>query len=62
ELNDISRDPPPFCSAGLGRRFFSLASNNYRPHVPLVPEIAHVYNTDYPRYEATAREWTRKYA
>jgi ubiquitin-conjugating enzyme E2 D/E len=29
---------------------------------PLVPEIAHVYKTDPARYEATAREWTRKYA
>ncbi|EEH49934.2 ubiquitin-conjugating enzyme E2-16 kDa [Paracoccidioides brasiliensis Pb18] len=29
------------------------------PDDPLVPEIAHVYKTDRPRYEATAREWTR---
>jgi ubiquitin-conjugating enzyme E2 D/E len=29
---------------------------------PLVPEIAHVYKTDPARYEATAREWARKYA
>ncbi|PVH93389.1 ubiquitin-conjugating enzyme [Periconia macrospinosa] len=32
------------------------------PHEPLVPEIAHVYLTDRARYNATAREWTRKYA
>ncbi|CAB5200718.1 unnamed protein product [Rhizophagus irregularis] len=32
------------------------------PDDPLVPEIAHVYKTDRTRYEATAREWTRKYA
>lgn len=32
------------------------------PDDPLVPEIAHVYKTDRVRYEATAREWTRKYA
>lgn len=32
------------------------------PDDPLVPEIAHIYKTDIPRYEATAREWTRKYA
>lgn len=32
------------------------------PDDPLVPEIAHVYKTDRPKYEATAREWTRKYA
>jgi hypothetical protein len=29
---------------------------------PLVPEVAHVYMIDRSRYEATAREWTRKYA
>lgn len=32
------------------------------PDDPLVPEIANVYKTDRARYEATAREWTRKYA
>jgi len=32
------------------------------PDDPLVPEIAHIYKTDRARYEATAREWTRKYA
>jgi len=32
------------------------------PDDPLVPEIAHVYKTDRPRYETTAREWTRKFA
>lgn len=32
------------------------------PDDPLVPEIAHVYKSDRPRYEASAREWTRKYA
>jgi ubiquitin-conjugating enzyme E2 D/E len=32
------------------------------PDDPLVPEIAHVYKTDRARYEATAREWTRKFA
>jgi ubiquitin-conjugating enzyme E2 D/E len=32
------------------------------PDDPLVPEIANLYKTDRPRYEATAREWTRKYA
>jgi len=30
------------------------------PDDPLVPDIAHLYKTDRPRYEATAREWTRK--
>ena len=32
------------------------------PENPLVPEIAHLYKTDRPRYEETAREWARKYA
>jgi len=32
------------------------------PDDPLVPEIAHIYKTDKLKYEATAREWTRKYA
>ena len=31
------------------------------PDDPLVPEIANLYKSDRPRYEATAREWTRKY-
>ncbi|KAF7354283.1 Fecal droplet protein [Mycena venus] len=31
------------------------------PDDPLVPDIAHLYKTDRSRYEATAREWTRKY-
>lgn len=31
------------------------------PDDPLVPEIAHLYKHDRARYEATAREWTRKY-
>jgi Ubiquitin-conjugating enzyme len=30
------------------------------PDDPLVPDIAHLYKTDRPRYEASAREWTRK--
>jgi len=32
------------------------------PDDPLVPEIAHIYKSDRPRYELTAKEWTRKYA
>jgi len=31
------------------------------PDDPLVPDIAHLYKTDRSRYEATAREWTRKW-
>jgi ubiquitin-conjugating enzyme E2 D len=32
------------------------------PDDPLVPEVAHQYKTDRPKYDETAREWTRKYA
>jgi len=32
------------------------------PDDPLVPEIANLYKADRVKYEATAREWTRKYA
>ena len=32
------------------------------PEDPLVPEIAHIYTTNRKKYEATAREWTTKYA
>ncbi|RGB28634.1 ubiquitin-conjugating enzyme/RWD-like protein [Rhizophagus diaphanus] len=32
------------------------------PITPLVPEVAHVLKTDRTRYDATAREWTLKYA
>jgi len=32
------------------------------PDDPLVPEIAHVYKSDIQKYEATAREWTRRFA
>lgn len=27
----------------------------------IMPEIAHLYRTDRPRYEATAKQWTRKW-
>eukprot|EP01088_Endostelium_zonatum_P011317 TRINITY_DN2541_c0_g1_i1.p1 TRINITY_DN2541_c0_g1~~TRINITY_DN2541_c0_g1_i1.p1 ORF type:complete len:148 (-),score=34.20 TRINITY_DN2541_c0_g1_i1:129-572(-) len=32
------------------------------PDDPLSPDIAKIYKTDRSKYEATAREWTRKYA
>ena len=57
----------PGCSYWLKRVILVLLSicsmlTDPNPDDPLVPEIAHVYKTDRPRYEATAREWTRKYA
>merc|ERR1712159_689481 len=32
------------------------------PDDPLVPEIAHIFKTNKPLYEKTAKEWTGKYA
>jgi ubiquitin-conjugating enzyme E2 D len=32
------------------------------PDDPLVPEIARIYKEDRAKYDATAREWTQKYA
>ena len=32
------------------------------PDDPLVPEIARLYKTNREQYNATAREWTQKYA
>ena len=32
------------------------------PDDPLVPEIAQILRTDKARHDATAREWTTKYA
>jgi ubiquitin-conjugating enzyme E2 D/E len=32
------------------------------PDDPLVPEIAQLYKTNKTKFEATAREWTKKYA
>ena len=32
------------------------------PDDPLVPEIGHLFKNDRAQYEATAKEWTRKYA
>ncbi|KAJ9449425.1 Ubiquitin-conjugating enzyme E2-16 kDa [Diplonema papillatum] len=32
------------------------------PEDPLVPEIARLFKSNRPQFEATAREWTKKYA
>ena len=32
------------------------------PDDPLVPDIANQYKADRQKYDASAREWTRKYA
>jgi ubiquitin-conjugating enzyme E2 D len=57
----------PFLPTGLLTELTVLLSicsmlTDPNPDDPLVPEIAHVYKTDRARYEATAREWTRKFA
>ena len=48
----------------VSRVLLSISSllTDANPDDPLVPEIAHIYKTDRPRYEASATEWTRKYA
>jgi hypothetical protein len=60
----IDVNDPPFLDADCSPVLLSICSmlTDPNPDDPLVPEIAHVYKTDRPRYEATAREWTRKYA
>jgi len=32
------------------------------PEDPLDPEIAHIYKSNKSKFEATAKEWTAKYA
>jgi len=48
----------------ISKALLSISSllTDANPDDPLVPEIAHIYKTDRPKYDATAREWTRKYA
>lgn len=48
----------------ISKVLLSISSllNDPNPDDPLVPEIAHIYKSDKTKYEATAREWTRKYA
>ncbi|KIP07964.1 hypothetical protein PHLGIDRAFT_19061 [Phlebiopsis gigantea 11061_1 CR5-6] len=36
--------------------------NNPSPDDPFEPEIAALMKTDYARFQATAKEWTKKYA
>lgn len=54
-------DKGDLCDAGLVV-LLSICSmlTDPNPDDPLVPDIAHLYKTDRPRYEASAREWTRK--
>ena len=58
--------PPPRRSPALtiSKVLLSICSllNDPNPDDPLVPEIAHLYKTNRPEYEKTAKEWTRKYS
>ena len=49
-----------FCGSPVLLSICSMLTDP-NPDDPLVPDIAHLYKTDRSRYEATAREWTRKY-
>ena len=48
----------------LSKVLLSICSllTDANPDDPLVPEIAQIYRTDRTRHDATAREWTAKYA
>ena len=48
----------------LSKVLLSICSllTDANPDDPLVPEIAQIYKTDKAKYEATAKEWTKKYA
>ena len=48
----------------ISKVLLSLSSllTDANPDDPLVPEIAQIYKSDRAKYEATAKEWTRKYA
>jgi len=48
----------------LSRVLLSISSllTDPNPDDPLVPEIAHQYKTNKALYEASAREWTQRYA
>ena len=49
------------CAAAVVLSICSLLTDP-NPDDPLVPEIARIYKTDRAKYEATAKEWTKKYA
>ena len=48
----------------ISKVLLSISSllNDANPDDPLVPEIAQLYKTNKAKFEATAREWTKKYA
>ena len=48
----------------IGKVLLSISSllTDPNPDDPLVPEIATIYKSNRAKYEATAKEWTKKYA
>ena len=48
----------------ISKVLLSVYSLLYDPNAddPLVPEIAHILKINKPKFEASAREWTNKYA
>lgn len=48
----------------ISRVLLSISSllTDPNPDDPLDPEIAHIYKTNKPKFEATAKDWTAKYA
>ena len=48
----------------IGKVLLSISSllTDPNPKDPLVPDIAHMYETDRPAYNRIAREWTLRYA
>ncbi len=53
-----------YLSFTISKVLLSISSllTDANPDDPLVPEIAQIYKNDRAKFEATAREWTRKYA
>ena len=61
-LNILREDWKPVLTINsviMGLQFLMLEPN---PDDPLVPEIARIYKSDIAKYNATAKEWTQKYA
>eukprot|EP00828_Plagiopyla_frontata_P044729 TRINITY_DN73_c0_g1_i2.p1 TRINITY_DN73_c0_g1~~TRINITY_DN73_c0_g1_i2.p1 ORF type:complete len:101 (-),score=19.31 TRINITY_DN73_c0_g1_i2:89-391(-) len=48
----------------ISKVLISLSSllSDANPDDPLVPEIAYIFKNDIKKFEANAKEWTKKYA
>ena len=60
----LARHSTPDSRPSLPQVLLSICSllTDCNPDDPLVPEIAQLFRSDRARHDATAREWTRKYA